>query len=100
MTEQVMGGKHLPTSRVERYALVVVDHLVGISEIAQMLGVTRQRAVQLVGDYTDFPPPTATLAAGRIWERTAVEAWMEQHSERRPGRPRSEGGSGSSTTGD
>jgi hypothetical protein len=66
----------------------MVDHLVGVSEIAGMLGVSRQRAVQLVVDYADFPGPTATLAAGRIWERVAVEDWMAKHPERRPGRRR------------
>jgi hypothetical protein len=64
----------------------VTDHLVGVSEIGRMLGVTRQRAVQVISDYSDFPEPTATLAAGRIWQREAVEGWMARHPERRPGR--------------
>jgi hypothetical protein len=66
----------------------VVEHLVGVSEIAQMLRVSRQRAVQVVGDYDDFPAPVVTLASGRIWEREAVEHWMRLHPERRPGRPK------------
>jgi hypothetical protein len=78
----------------------MVDHLVGISEIAHMLGVTRQRAVQLVGDYPDFPAPTAALAAGRIWEREAVETWIDKHPERKPGRPRTRTNSGDSTPGE
>lgn len=69
----------------------VVDHLVGVSEIARMLGVSRQRAVQVVGDYADFPAPVSTLASGRIWEREAVEAWITAHPDRKPGRrPKSE----------
>lgn len=80
------GGQHLPSSRVNGYAGSVVDHLVGISEIARMLGVSRQRAVQLVGDYADFPAPVSTLASGRIWEREAVEAWVRAHPDRKPGR--------------
>lgn len=66
---------------------LVADQLVGISEIAGLLGVSRQRAVQVVRDYADFPAPTATLASGRIWERQAVEAWIGRHRERKPGRP-------------
>jgi predicted DNA-binding transcriptional regulator AlpA len=77
----------------------VVDHLVGISEIAQMLGVSRQRAVQLVGGYDDFPAPNATLAARRIWERNQVEAWMAKHPERKPGRPTRKSRPGDGTTG-
>lgn len=94
------GEQHLPASRVIGYAWVVVDHLVGISEIAQMLGVSRQRAVQLVGGYDDFPAPNATLAAGRIWERNQVEAWMAKHPERKPGRPTRKSRTGDGTTGE
>lgn len=78
----------------------MADHLVGISEIAQMLGVTRQRAVQLVADYRDFPAPAASLAAGRIWRRRQVEAWMNKHPERKPGRPTGKPSSGAGTTGE
>ncbi|MGH2670267.1 MAG: DNA-binding protein [bacterium] len=70
----------------------MTGHLVGVSEIAHMLGVTRQRAVQLVGDYADFPAPTAVLASGRIWEREAVEMWIRKHADRRPGRPKRQSG--------
>ena len=70
----------------------MTDHLVGLTEIASMLGVTRQRAGQLVRDYDDFPPPTADLASGRIWETAAVEAWAKAHPARPPGRPVRESG--------
>ncbi len=77
---------------------------VGLSEVASILGVSRQRAVQLAVQYRDFPPPVAELAAGRVWDRAAVEAWAEAHKERRPGRPRrgsaaqGQGGRGNATT--
>ena len=51
-----------------------MHHLVGTAEIADMLGVSRQRVHQLV-TRPDFPEPTAVLAAGMIWERSAVEDW-------------------------
>ena len=66
------------------------SRLVGLSEIATMLGVSRQRADQLVRDYEDFPAPVAELASGRIWETSAVEAWANAHPVRPPGRPVSE----------
>ncbi len=71
----------------------MTSHLVGLSEIATMLGVTRQRASQLVRDYGDFPPPVAELAAGRVWETAAVETWAKAHPERPPGRRVKEPGS-------
>ena len=63
------------------------SHLVGLSEIAKMLGVSRQRVGQLAQDYADFPSPVADLASGRIWETSAIETWAQAHPVRRPGRP-------------
>jgi len=70
----------------------MTDHLVGLTEIASMLGVTRQRAGQLARDYDDFPPPVAELASGRVWETVAVEAWAKAHPARPAGRPVRESG--------
>jgi ATP-dependent Clp protease ATP-binding subunit ClpA/predicted DNA-binding transcriptional regulator AlpA len=61
-------------------------HLLGSAEIAELLGVSRQRVSQLVASYPDFPPPEADLAAGRIWSRDAIEAWLARHPERQAGR--------------
>ena len=53
---------------------MAADELMGIAEIAELLGVTTQRVDQLAR--TDgFPKPTAELAAGRIWRRHDIEAW-------------------------
>jgi len=52
----------------------LVHHLVGVQEIAVMLGVSRQRVGQLAAR-DDFPAPEADLATGRIWSREKVVAW-------------------------
>ena len=62
----------------------------GPQEVAQLLGVTTQRVHQIVESYPDFPDPDAELAAGRIWKRAAIEAWIKKHPNRGPGRPRRE----------
>jgi ATP-dependent Clp protease ATP-binding subunit ClpC len=62
------------------------DHLVGVTEIGELLGVSRQRASQIANTYTDFPAPEAELAAGRVWLRAAVEAWIAMHPVRTVGR--------------
>jgi prophage regulatory protein len=50
------------------------SELVGVTEIGDLLGVSRQRADQL--SRTDgFPEPIGAIAAGRIWRRADVEAW-------------------------
>jgi predicted DNA-binding transcriptional regulator AlpA len=57
--------------------LLLVDDLVGVAEIADALGVTRQRVHQLT-KLEGFPDPVATLSAGTIWSRQDVEAWAKQ----------------------
>lgn len=74
---------------VASYAHSVSHHLVGLTEIGAMLGVTRQRAAQIVKQYDDFPDPEVTLSSGRVWSTRAVEAWIRLHPERPTGRPRS-----------
>jgi hypothetical protein len=52
---------------------------VGITELAEMLGVSKQRAGQIV-EQPGFPkqeddPP---IAQGRIWRRARVERWAKK----------------------
>lgn len=51
--------------------------LMGVAEVAELLGVSRQRVHQLVAQ-TGFPEPVAHLAAGLIWERDEVERWARE----------------------
>ncbi len=68
---------------------MLVHHLVGVGEIAELLGVTRQRVDQLIASYDDFPAPEVELKGGRVWSREAVDAWLAAHPVRpRTGRPR------------
>jgi prophage regulatory protein len=57
-----------------------------VTEIAEILGVSRQRVNQLIKSYGDFPAPEAELAIGRVWRRDKIERWDRNHP-RRPGRP-------------
>jgi predicted DNA-binding transcriptional regulator AlpA len=53
----------------------MTHHLVGATEVAELLGCTRQWVNQLAREDPTFPAPEAELSAGRIWKREAVEAW-------------------------
>lgn len=53
-----------------------VHHLVGVTEIAAMLGVSRQRADQL-SRADGFPTPEVEISAGRVWKREHVETWAK-----------------------
>src|SRR6266540_4629039 len=63
-----------------------VPALAGISEVAEILGVSRQRASELAGS-GGLPRPVADLAAGPVWLRATVVGFNERW-DRRPGRPR------------
>lgn len=64
-----------------------VESFVGVAEISELLGVSRQRVHQIAREHEDFPAPVADLTAGRIWRRKDVERWLEKHPQRPPGRP-------------
>ncbi|MCX4799907.1 hypothetical protein OG497_39385 [Streptomyces sp. NBC_01242] len=49
---------------------------VGVTEIGEMLNVSRQRANKLVAR-PDFPAPVARTKAGRVWAREAVVKWEQ-----------------------
>lgn len=51
--------------------------LVGLAEIAEMAGVSRQAVTNWTARHGSFPEPLAKLAAGPVWERANVAAWLE-----------------------
>jgi hypothetical protein len=51
--------------------------LVGLAEIAEMAGVSRQAVTNWTARHDSFPQPLARLAAGPVWQRAAVAAWLE-----------------------
>ncbi len=60
--------------------------LVGVAELAKMLGVSKQRASE-ARKKAGFPAPVAELATGPVWIRANVVAFAEGWK-RTPGRPR------------
>ena len=60
--------------------------LVGLSELAAILGVSKQRVSEL-RRLDGFPHPLAQLAAGPVWARPMIQRFIDQWP-RRPGRPR------------
>ncbi|TDC31378.1 DNA-binding protein [Micromonospora sp. KC213] len=55
-----------------------------LSEVAEYLGVSRQRAAILV-DRPDFPAPIDTLTVGRIWDAAEVREYASRRRERNGG---------------
>ena len=51
--------------------------LVGLAEVAELLGTRRQQAVRWT-QQADFPEPVARLRMGPIWRRADVTRWAKQ----------------------
>jgi predicted DNA-binding transcriptional regulator AlpA len=49
----------------------------GVTEMADLLGLSRQRCDQL-SRTKGFPDPVAELASGRVWNTEDVERWARE----------------------
>ena len=65
----------------------VVPQLVGVSEIAEMLAVSKQRVTQL-SERDDWPPAVARLSAGPVWTEKSVDHFKRNWQRKRTGRPK------------
>ncbi len=52
--------------------------LVGVAEIADLFGVSRQAASNWRERHSDFPSPAASLKSGPVWELPDILAWADQ----------------------
>jgi hypothetical protein len=71
-----------------RLAQPAFPELVGIAEIANLLGVSRQRASELQ-TRDGFPAPVAVLRSGPVWRKGDLTSFAATW-ERKPGRPPSQ----------
>ena len=53
--------------------------LIRLVEIAELLGVTKQRADQL-RERADFPPPVDRWARGNLWAAADVRRWARTYA--------------------
>lgn len=51
--------------------------LMGTSEVAEFLGISRQRVLVLAQQPT-FPRPLAVLKMGNVWRATDIRRWAKQ----------------------
>lgn len=101
---RAVAAARLPAWPIVRSQLLTADEqeaelarphpvLVGVSEIAGLLGTTRNRAWQVTRK-PDFPRPLAVLAGGPVWALPMVARFLEEWPRRRgpaPGSKRAVG---------
>lgn len=93
IAKQVVHDRHRPvgaeaftSAQLERRAFApTLPVLVGASEVAALLGVSRQRVHQL-REHEGFPVPLVEVAMGLLWDERAVLKFDRDWA-RRPGRP-------------
>ena len=51
--------------------------LMGTSEVAALLGISRQR-VLVISRQPDFPKPLAVLKMGNVWRGSDIRDWASQ----------------------
>lgn len=61
-----------------RVPVMDVCELMGVAEIAELLGVSRQRVDALSRRKGSFPQPAAVLQTGRVWRRADIEKWARE----------------------
>lgn len=83
---RVLAIEAMTTSEADRRLRERPPVLAGLSEVAAMLGVSRQRA-SMLSRRDDFPAPSARLAAGPIWRAGDLSTFAARW-QRKPGRPR------------
>lgn len=86
-TGYVAAGHVMTEGLAEEEALRPdTPELLSTPDVAEVLGVSRQRVHQLHTERGDFPAPYARLGSGPIWARPAIEAFDRAWT-RKPGRP-------------
>ncbi|QQP95000.1 AAA family ATPase [Lysobacter enzymogenes] len=60
------------------------DDFVGIGEIAQMAGVSRQAVANWRVRVSDFPAPITELASGPIFHRSHIRSWLRKNKRNIP----------------
>lgn len=53
-----------------------IVELLGVGEVADVLGVTRQRVHQIAHEDETFPTPASVVNRRRFWHRRDIEQWM------------------------
>ena len=51
------------------------QELVGLAEVAELFGVTRQAVANWRGRHTDFPAPAVELKSGPVWQLDTIQDW-------------------------
>jgi len=83
---EIVGGQVEAVDELERRLQQSnAPELLGVAEIADALGVTKQRVTQLAAGES-FPAPVARLKSGPVWQRSALARFMRSWK-RTPGRP-------------
>jgi uncharacterized protein YuzE len=85
--EFVTASTYLDPSTLDPEA----DAVIGLGEVAEMLGKRKQNVAQYFTRRSDFPQPVAELATGRFWRKGDITDWLERSHQRAPDQTKAPG---------
>ncbi len=50
-----------------------------IAQIAEHVGLSRERVYQLLGEDASFPEPTGKIAHAAVWDEAEVRRWARRN---------------------
>ena len=78
-----LGASQAPPGPLCPYVIIIaikvpegIPELVGLAEVAELLGKSRRQAVRWT-NRPDFPEPIARLRATPVWRGADVERWAQ-----------------------
>jgi predicted DNA-binding transcriptional regulator AlpA len=84
-----MPRQRLPTADPQPTA---PGSLLGVSEVAELAGISRQRA-HVLTRRAGFPAPVVALKMGLVWRAVPVERWLAEYEKRKGTSPGAGGAS-------
>jgi predicted DNA-binding transcriptional regulator AlpA len=85
--DELQGGAEQRLAPAGLYLILTIDNstiprmrqiLVGAKEVADLLGVSRQRVNKIAQTHSEFPAPLGILAGGRIWSQRDILQWARR----------------------
>jgi len=59
--------------------VVEIEDLLTTTQIADLIGVSRQRVEALRKEHDDFPAPVGRVGRQQVWHRDAIYEWWDSH---------------------
>jgi predicted DNA-binding transcriptional regulator AlpA len=85
LLDRFRNGEPEPGQPIYRQGVMTTSRTLRLVEIADLLGVSKQRAHQ-IAEEPGFPTPVQHDGRGRLWDQREVNAWAKEWRPEKPWR--------------